>query len=202
MVQVNTTTEIVIIRHGHAAPIVGDSYEAEMARLLTPTGYAQAFQRRLLLGSPTFGVILSSPATRTRQTAQVVSGGVGEIQALPELCWTPGTEFDRVLGALFKKLAYAPLNACRIQGGTIFDDQARHAWSRIKTLVDWGRDCSVLIVGHAVMVAALGCAAAAGDYATDLTLSSRSFEECDGFKLSFISGRLSQLQLLQNLPTF
>lgn len=198
--------EFFVLRHGNAEKVPdGSPYEVEAARCLTPLGQRQALERGALFGYPHFDLSLSSPMVRTLQTLQFVRGYVCQdpIIVLPQLCWIPGTRFNDVLGETFEALLYQPLAAYRRRSGPIFDEHAREAWRVVKEWIKHlalDENCKILVVGHAVLIAAFGCVAADSPNA-DHILSSISFDECAGYKLDIRDGHLVNLRTLRPLTT-
>ncbi|HTW73800.1 MAG TPA: histidine phosphatase family protein [Steroidobacteraceae bacterium] len=69
--------ELLLLRHAEAQPARPDLPDFD--RRLTARGRAQARQaaRRLAAAAARPGVLLASPAARTRETAEIVAAGIG-----------------------------------------------------------------------------------------------------------------------------
>ena len=98
--------ELYLVRHGVAAER-GDDWPDDTKRPLTTTGVSRF--REVVDGLVWFGVgldeIYSSPLVRARQTADLLSAGIGErppVRILDEL--TPGHDVARVLAELGKRV--------------------------------------------------------------------------------------------------
>ncbi len=76
------STELILLRHGETASNAAHVYCGRLNPPLTPTGEAQArLTRERLEGE--FGRVLTSPALRARQTAELICPGTPQV--LPEL---------------------------------------------------------------------------------------------------------------------
>lgn len=126
-----------------------DPREADIQRMLTMDGFLdQAPARRQDINGVEFCAAFSSPARRSTQTANIVTGNPSIVTQIDEL-YTPAG----YLGDLYKELYEAHGNASL---RTYFDDPAGYcvenfgidAWAAIKQSVN-KRDGEFAVFGHA-----------------------------------------------------
>ena len=157
------TVSITFLRHANALPAQDARETSDQARPLSPKGIDQAATRHEALGNPEYNLVLCSPTIRAIQTAEIVSGNPRQRELVSELLPYQGKEMD----ALFTKLGYAPLSDYRKEDGGLVDEIAQKAHVAIAQCikgrmkiegVPYYQDYRVLVVGHAVVLNAIGCA--------------------------------------------
>lgn len=152
--------KLIAVRHGNAV-----SGEDDLGRVLSEKGVAQAKARRASLENHvnvSTGLVLSSPAKRAIQTAEIVFPGRSPI-VVPEL-YTPEDPSDKMASDLaFSQLGYATLRSYVGQDTGWLHRWGWNAVRGVRRIMDshgmagWP---PVAIVGHAVflnMIGALLC---------------------------------------------
>jgi phosphohistidine phosphatase SixA len=203
------TLSITFLRHANARPATDALETSDQARPLSPKGIDQAATRREALGNRNYSLVLCSPTIRTIHTSEIVSGNPRQRTFVSELLPYQGEKMD----ALFAKLAYAPLSTYRKEDGGLVDEVARQAHvaivrciksrTKIESVPDY-KDYRVLVVGHAVVLNALGCAflhkegrQGAGSLQLQGELAELALGEACGFTLVFDGDNIQAREIHQ-----
>jgi len=182
-------TKVTIIRHG---PKGQDG-------LLTEEGIQQTkdFGDRLRRKEGPFGLAISSPEKRASRTAEIVGTGCHIIIA-DEIGIPKGEDVLE----LFAKLGNAPLTEY-LKGTPAKERLAEYgqkAWKKIKS--SFGEEKHVLVVGHEVLIAAIGVAATQSACSSIARLiTETTFKECDGFTITLENGKLSAIAFVRMANT-
>lgn len=185
--------ELTVLRHSTARKIDDTGYFADLEqRTLTEEGVGLAIQRRRKLNGSTYDLVLASPAVRTVQTAGIVAGlgreNIHDVVLVEELCYgDPKKGGDaKTLDQLFRELEYAPLADYLGKGtdGEALNRIGTAEWHAVRSRAERAHAETVLAVGHAVLVNALGYEAVS-DAVSRVKLANTSFGECEGFVLTF-----------------
>lgn len=167
-----TRTRTTWLRHGKSLKAPKD-----LDRVLCQEGEIQAQQRRIKLGSPKFDLAIASHASRAVATGELVSDQT-EVLTLVEL-YTPSGKDGEELDALFAKLGYASLEEYKKAGGwPLLERYARIAIAAVKDASTKRNAKNVLVVGHAVLLNAIGFVL---DRQGSQTLWAIPLGECEGF---------------------
>ena len=186
------TKKVTVLRHAKAAKPLDGSYVADMAREVALEGEVQTHARRDMLGNPIFNLVIASPSHRTVRTALLVLGfeeaRVDEVITLNELIYGDPRGADPVargIDKLFQKLGYAPLAKYLPEDseGHVLT-HANAAWSEVAFTIGDLSGTNVLVVGHSVLIAAMGYIACAGNDGFQKTLAEANFGECEGYRLT------------------
>ncbi len=78
-------TEVVVVRHGITAANAAGVLQGHLNSQLSPDGIFQAKQLAPRITTERFDVVYSSDLTRTRQTAEIITGGRDDINFVEEL---------------------------------------------------------------------------------------------------------------------
>ena len=197
---------VTVLRRAKAAKPLDESYAADMTRELALEGEVQARTRRATLGNPIFNLVMASPSLRTIRTALLVLGfeetSMDEIITLDELIYgDPGSGNVVACGIdqFFRKIGYAPLAKYipeDLEGHVLAHAEA--AWNEVAFTIGDFAGTNVLVVGHSVLIAAMGYIACAGvdDFRT--ILAETNFGECEGYRLTLNADNLViELELLR-----
>lgn len=173
--------KLTVLRHAQAVEGLDD-----FLRPLNTLGVEQARKRRETLGNPTFGIIAASPTTRTVSTAALVSETLeSSVIKFDALCSYTTSEQGKTLDALFKKLLYAPCSAYYAEeGGEAVHEHGVAAWAVVLDLLTKTITRSMLLVGHAVLLPAMGQAACTSKPALVEQLGKLNLGECEGYELT------------------
>lgn len=172
--------QLVFVRHGNdnKAPV-------DDQRLLTHIGEAQSLTFRDKardLGLSPFDLVLCSPKTRTKQTAVIIAPGVTLIE-LPELSTDIPGEDGALLNETYARLKYAPLGVYLLEPGMtgVMMRYGHAAHMAIDSAVAKAANPDrVLVVGHAVLLNAIGWYLTRYDIPNVALLSITSLGECEG----------------------
>ncbi|MDO8518463.1 MAG: histidine phosphatase family protein [bacterium] len=173
--------QLLALRHARA--LAGPD---DILRPLGALGVEQARKRRQTLGAPTFDIIAASPAVRTVSTAALVSETLeSSVIKFDALYSDTTSEQGKVLDALFEKLLYAPCSAYYAQqGGEVVREHGIAAWAVVYNLLIHVHIRSMLVVGHAVLIQAMGQAICAGKTEMVERLGELNLGECEGYELT------------------
>ncbi|MBI2637076.1 MAG: histidine phosphatase family protein [Parcubacteria group bacterium] len=190
--------QFVFVRHGNTTKA-----ERNEDRVLTEVGKLQAlgfWTRCDELGLLPFDLVLTSPTTRAKQTAAIIAPDAVTI-ALPELgTEIPGEDGAR-LNKVYSRLKYAPLTEYLKEPG-IGDILSRYVQiaalaigvAMAKTGMPYQR---VLVVGHAVLLNAIGAGGDKFNAGGKEILLSFPLGECEGF----YSTGYKEVELIRNIAT-
>lgn len=173
--------QITLLRHAKPDKTLAD-YRLHP---LSPEGRQQALDRRGRLGNPTFDLVLNSKLIRTQETARIVAG-LNEATAttsLPELFYAEDDPRGPALDEAFKKLGHTALSEYFKVVRMEMESLAEEARLAIIKEVNRSNAKNVLVVGHGMLLQAIGIALAGGDPLSFFT--KRALGECQGFKLTF-----------------
>ncbi|MGH3768950.1 MAG: histidine phosphatase family protein [Pseudonocardiaceae bacterium] len=165
-------TELVLIRHGETEWSASGQHTGVTDIPLTPAGERQVSELRPLLDGRRFGLVLSSPRSRARRTAELLGWTNPEVD--PDLAeWDYGGYEGRTTAEISADLGRSwriwmdPVPPGTTPGETI-DQVAQRAdrvLARVKPLLSAGQDVALVGHGHALRVLAarwLGLAPPAG----------------------------------------
>jgi broad specificity phosphatase PhoE len=174
--------KITFVRHGNT-----DKTKRDEDRCLTEKGREQARQFKVKY-RVTPQLVLSSNARRALETAQViVEGRQCPIKTLAELYLAANQAELEVIEALFAAHGYAPLATYLAADRKFFEQYAMRAASMIRQLAATEGANDVLVVGHAIVLNAIG-----REFSSDPRLLTTMIGEAEGFSID-TDGRLNLL---------
>lgn len=176
--------KITLVRHGKA-----DKTSSLNHRLhnLSEVGRAQARERREKLGNPQFDLVLHSILPRAQETARLVAGIDDETDTIeiPGLYMAENDPRELVIDKAFEKLGYASLELYLIEAEIAISSLVMESQAEIERAVRESGATDILIVGHAVLLQALGKSLTGmGLMGTGLPFNTCSVGECGGFRFT------------------
>lgn len=182
---------VTFLRHG-VNRREGDNF----SRPLTELGRKQAVERRKALGNPSFDFVLTSPALRACQTAEII--GSGAIFRVVNELW-PDPSFIQVCMAVLDKSGWLPLLSVYLAEGeeTILAG-GKTAWDVVQAYINEHACKDVLVVGHNPLMQSMGCAAAKGFPGMVKALETTRFLETEGFTITFKNGAVTDFEVHRN----
>jgi len=140
-----------------------------------------------------FTWVISSLAERAIKTANIITEGKCPVQ-IAEQVSIPENELKTVL-RLFGKLGNQPLKTYYAEGAKVekkLSEYGQEAWKLILGII--ARENCILVVGHEVLIAAIGAAAT---NRAQLIMDT-AFKECEGFVLTIEDNQVTAVRLLKN----
>lgn len=161
----------------HAAAETGAPGQRDADRRLTDEGQEQARRVASRLTSP-YELVLASPARRAVQTAELIAPGQVVVE-VPVLYHAEVRQDDERIDRMYDELGEATLRAflAKDASGAI-ERYGKSGADRIRSLVS-GCDGAVLVVGHGVLLCAIGFAMTRYEPLLDVTLG-----RCEGFAVA------------------
>lgn len=183
-------TVVTYIRHGNTGKA-----KTDRERQLTEKGYEQARARGQKLGQR-FDLVLASAVDRAVRTAEGIIDNQPDLKIIPvEELYTPPGPVGEAITALSDKLGYATLSKyMQEEGGMVaMNIYALRAGAAITKHILEHDGQNVLVVGHAVLLNAIGYYTG-WFHPTIHTLLDVQLGECEGFRFSLSKG----LELIQD----
>lgn len=140
-----------------------------------------------------FTWVISSLEDRAIKTANILTEGKCPVQIAEQIS-IPEDELKTVL-RLFGKLGNQPLKTYYDEGVEVekkLSKYGQEAWKLIFAML--ARENCILVVGHEVLIAAIGAAAT---NRAQLVMDT-AFKECEGFVLTIEDNQVTAVRLLKN----
>jgi broad specificity phosphatase PhoE len=158
----------------HAATDTSAPDQRDTDRRLTAEGREQARQFASRVARP-YELVLASPARRAVQTAELIARGQPVVE-VPALYHAEVAEDDERIDEIYDELGEATLRSFLAKDATGAIERYGHIGTdRIRTLAS-GHDGAVLVVGHGVLLCAIGLSMTRDEALLDVTLG-----RCEGF---------------------
>ena len=157
-----TETYIGLLRHGQTDWNIDFRLQGITDTNLNPTGIAQANAVGELLQAADWDVFLTSPLTRAKDTAAIVSERTGLVGATIEPLLLERS-FGAAEGLTHEEWKEAYPNHAPVPGGESLDELADRAWTLLDALAERYAGQRVLAVSHGALIRKLLNLASSGE---------------------------------------
>lgn len=171
--------QFTLIRHGKTDKAFSSYHRAHP---LSSEGVCQALNCRIALGRPRFDLVLCSILRRSRETALIVANtSRSSLTGIPGLFYEVEDPRGVALDQAFEELGYVSLQDYlqlpEVKGN--IESLAKESLDHIVTKVEEVSAENILVVGHAVLLQALGREMTG----KDRPFTDRRIGECQGFQI-------------------
>ena len=183
----NRIVRLTFIRHGKTSPMENGKSDAD--RELSSEGKEQVLSRKKRLaaaGIKDFDLVLCSPLHRTLQTARIIMGTNGQVPPLAKVAELAVDTYQHsdLLTKMWEEIGsqsgLSPF--LHHQYGWALSYYSLWAWNKIGNLVRHSESSNVLVVGHGLLLPAIGHLAV-GSLETKREFLTRPIREAEGFIL-------------------
>jgi broad specificity phosphatase PhoE len=189
-------TLVTALRHAKRDRDPADPYEVEYAKQLNAEGRAQARAMRILLGLPTFDLVLSSDAYRAWETGKIVAAQ-RRVLTVPALGYEYASKRGKLLERLFKNHPHDTTleEYYQTPEGAALKEHGRIAWRTMLSYIVGAKPRTMLVVGHGGTLPAMMECALTKEEERAICLRQIA-PQCGGYRFTLEDGVVSNLELV------